>query len=262
MLSQFLKLFLVYLFFGATAQFTFAAKTAPLPFAPGEKTSFAITYFGATAGILDVEILPPTWEKGKERSEYAGRARTDSIFSLFYYLKNVYRSTVDKASGLPLRWSATLNETRQEGSTSQDFDQVKHQVRFLDNRIEKKKGKIVKNFIRDIPADSQDVISAVFHLRALPLALGKSFEVPVFIGEESCRLRVEVVREEELSTKIGTVPAYVLRPSLFKDGQWKEISETLMWIAKEHDRALVKVKAKVKVGSIIAYLRSFEPGKK
>jgi hypothetical protein len=244
------------------AVFSHASVPPSLPFSTGEKATYAITYFGATAGILDVEILAPSVENGKTWAEYSAKARTDSIFSLFYSLKNVYRSTVDSSTGLPIRWVATLDETRQQGTTSQEFDQTKRRVHFRDQRVDKKKGKIDKDFTKTIPTQSQDVVSAMFHLRSLPLAVGKSFEVPVFIGEEPCLLRVEVVNLEDINTKIGTVSAYVLKPSLLKDGQVKEIPDTLVWIAKDHDRALLKVKAKVKIGSIIAYLRSYEPGKK
>ncbi len=237
------------------------AALSPSPFLPGEKTSFSVTYFGATAGILDVEVLPPSMEKGKERQELSAKARTDSIFALFYRLRNVYRSTVDRVSGLPVRWVATLDESRQRGTTSQDFDHEKSKVSFKDHRVDEKKGPIDKEFTKDIPKGTQDVVSAIFHLRSLPLEVGKTFEIPVFIGEENCQLRAEVTAVENLSTKIGSIPAYVLKPYLMKEGQVKEIPETLIWISKESNRALLKVKAKVKVGSIIAYLRTYEAGR-
>jgi len=157
---------------------------------------------------------------------------------------------------------ATLDESRQEGTTSQDFDQSNKLVHFLDKRMDKKHGKIEKEFTKKISLETQDVVSAMFHLRGLPLERGKTFELPVFIGEEACQLRVEVVDKENLPTKIGDIPSFVIKPSLVKEGKVIDIPETSVWIAEEHDRALLKVKAKVKIGSIIAYLRSFEPGKK
>ena len=241
-----------------------AAPAAPaaVPFHPGEKTSYSITYFGATAGVLDLEVLPPTEENGRKRTELSAKARTDSIFSLFYRFQNLYRSTVDPLTGLPLRFLITHDETKHGGTVALEFDQAKKQVRYRDRREDRKTGaKLEKDSQHAVPAGTHDVVSVFFHARALPLEVGKKFDVPVFIGEESHLLRLEVEREEELPTKLGDFDTWVLRPSVLKDGQVKEVPETFLWIAKDKHRALVKLKAKVKIGSVVAYLRSYEEGK-
>lgn len=231
------------------------------PWRPGEKTSYSITYFGATAGVLELEVLPPTGEKGRRRTELSARARTDAIFSLFYRFRNLYRSTVDQKTGLPVRFVSTHDESKFEGTVTQEFDQARKKVLNIDRRVNRDSGaKIEKDILRDIPPGTYDMVSLFFHLRTLALETGKVFDIPVAIGEESHRLRVEVVKEEELSTKIGDYDTWVLKPSLLKDGQVKEIPETYVWIAKDKDRAMVKIKAKVKIGSVVAYLRSYEAG--
>jgi hypothetical protein len=106
------------------------------------------------------------------------------------------------------------------------------------------------------------VVSTLFFVRSLPLEVGKSFDIPIFVGEESFKARVRVESEEELPTKIGRIPSYVLKPSIVSaDGKLKEIPETLIWVGKTDDRPLLKVKAKVKVGSIIAYLMRYQSGR-
>lgn len=231
------------------------------PYHPGEKTSFSITYFGATAGILDLEVQPSVLEGGRKLTELSAKARTDSIFALFYSLKNLYRSSVDSVSGLPIRFVITHDETKFGGSVTQEFDHTKKKVTHLDRRIDRKESKnLEKTLVREIPAGTQDVVSVFFHLRALPLSKGKKFDVPVFIGEESCLLRLDVVEEETISTKIGEMPAYVVKPVLLKDGKEVAVPDTFIWISKAENRALLKIKAKVKIGSVVAYLRSYSPG--
>ncbi len=231
------------------------------PWLPGEKTSYSITYFGATAGILDLEVLPRTVEAGVKVSELSAKARTDSIFSLFYRFQNLYRSSVNSVTGLPLRFVTTHDETKLGGTVTQEFEHKKKKVTHLDRRIDRHSGqKIEKTLFKDIPSETQDVLSVFFHLRSLPLAVGKGFEVPMFIGEEIHRLRVEVIEEDTISTKIGEIPSFVLKPFLLKEGQVKEVPETFVWIARDKNRAMVKLKAKVKIGSVVGYLRSYEPG--
>jgi Protein of unknown function (DUF3108) len=245
-----------------TAAQASAAVKHPFSFPPGEKAVYQVTYFGATAGILEVETLPSSASSGREHSSFEALVRSDSIFSLFYRLKNVYQTSVDSETGAPLRFEAKLDESRQNGVTLQEFDQANHKVHFLDEREHSRKGKIHKEFVKEIAPDTQDVVSTLFYVRALPLEKGKSFDIPIFVGEESYRARVEVTGEEELPTKIGNIPSYVIKPSLVSaDGKVKEIPETQIWIGKENDHPLLKVKAKVKVGSIIAYLMNYQSGR-
>lgn len=231
-----------------------AASASGAPYSPGEKTSYSITYFGATAGVLDLQVLSLT--------ELSAKARTDSIFSLFYRFQNLYRSTVDEKTGLPRRFEITHDESKHGGVVTLEFDRAKRKVTYRDRREDRKTGaKLEKDSVHSVPDGIHDVVSVFFHARALPLAVGKKFEVPVFIGEESHLLQLEVDREEELPTKLGDFDTWVVRPALLKDGQVREVPETFLWIAKDRHRALVKIKAKVKIGSVVAYLRSYEEGK-
>lgn len=240
----------------------FPATGWAVPYLPGEKTSFSITYFGATAGILDLEVAPGPKEGGKALTDLVAKARTDSIFAIFYRLQNLYRSTTD-LNGVPLRFVITHDETKYGGTVTQEFDQAKKKVKHADRRIDRKKddARIERDVTKEILAGTHDVVSMFFHVRALPLAKGKSYDVPVFIGEDSHVLRLDVVGEEDLSTKIGEMPSFVVKPSVLKDGQAKEVPETFLWIAKDKNRALLKIKAKVKIGSVVAYLRSYTPGR-
>lgn len=240
--------------------FSLAWADTSAPFFGGEKTSFAITYLGATAGTVDLSIESLHAGEKKDQHIYSALARTDFVFSLFYSLKNTYTSEVEGATGIPLRFTARLDESRQSGETLQIFNEQKGKVRFKDNRQHKKKGLIQKEVVKDIPAGTYDVVSALFSLRRLPLSLGKKVQIPVFIGEELSYLGAEVVGEEKLPTKIGEIPSWILKPTLMKDGKEKEIPDSQLWIGKEGTHPILKIKAKVKIGSVIAYLRSYESG--
>lgn len=236
---------------------------ARAPYSSGEKAAYAITWFGATAGTLELEVLPPGTENGKPTTELQVKARTDFFFSLFYSLKNTYRSTADSATGLPIRFVISFDETKLGGTVTQEFDHANKKLLHKDRRVDRKEGSnLVKDLTQAIRPGTQDVVSVFFHIRTLPLAKGATFDLPVYIGEEALQLRVEVTGEEDLPTKIGDVPSWKLKPSLLKDGKPKEIPETLVWIAKAPPFAMVKLKAKVKIGSVVAYLKSFEPGGK
>jgi hypothetical protein len=242
-----------------TAYLAFAALPASaIPAKPssfnGEKSSYSITYFGVTAGSLEL-----TADSIEDHASYVAKARTDSIFSLFYRLRNRYETSVDLQSGLPTKFVATLDESRQKGTQTQEFDQTKRIVRLTDQRDLALKTDIERDFIKKLPTSTQDVLSALFHLRRLPLATGKTFEFPILIGEKPSLLSAHVIEIEELPTELGRISAFVIQPSIKVNGELKEIPETFLWIANDETRALLKVKAKVKIGSVVAYLQKFSP---
>jgi len=256
------KLLTVFVYFFGLGGFALSANsTKVVPYKSGEKVSYAITYYGATAGILDLEVLPPITIGEKKYNELLAKARTDAVFALFYRFQNKYRSTVEVSTGLPMRFLISHDEAKFGGTVTQEFDQKKHEVRHLDRREDRNTGKkIEKEFLKEILPATQDVVSVFYHLRSLPLEKGKFFDVPVFVGEESLLIRVEVTEEETLPTKLGDMPTYVLKPSLLKEGKPTEIPDTFIWIAKDKNRAMVKFKAKVKIGSVVGYLLSYSPG--
>lgn len=224
------------------------------PFNPGEKTVFALTYFGATAGTAEIsaEYTAKQWKLGV-------LAKTDPVFSLFYRVENKYESLVPAPDFSPSSMRATINESRQSGTTTQEFDRKKKSARFLDHRQDKKRGEILRDETFIVPEGTVDVISALFSLRRSALAMGQEVKIPVLIGREVSELVLKVEDQENLPTKIGSIDSWILKASVFKDGAAKAVPETQMWIAKSGPRQILKIKAKIKIGSVIAYLRSYSP---
>lgn len=234
-----------------------AAPKAPCEsFGPGEKTVFALTYLGATAGTTEIAVDAST----ANHWNFSARASSNSIFSLLYHLENNYASRTEAKKFEPEEFRATLDESRQSGSTTQIFEQKKRRVRLVDNRSHVKKGEIRADAFHSIPRGTQDVLSALFYVRRKKLELGTVVDLPVFIGEEVAALRLRVEAEETLPTKIGEIDAWVLKVSVMKEGTPSEIPDTYLWLEKAGAHAILKIKAKVKVGSFIAYLKSYSPG--
>ena len=75
-------------------------------------------------------------------------------------------------------------------------------------------------------------------------------------------VQLTVLRNEMLTTKIGERSAIVIKPEVPLDGALKIQGENLVWISNDPERILLKVDAKIKVGSIIAYLREHAYGDK
>jgi hypothetical protein len=106
----------------------------------------------------------------------------------------------------------------------------------------------------------QDGLSAFYYLRTLPLVVGKQYSFEVVNNGKLRNVRITVVRKESLPTKIGEIPAIVVKPEVMLDGVLKSYGDSFIWISDDPRRILLKIDAKIKVGSVIAYLREYSSG--
>jgi hypothetical protein len=229
-------------------------------FVTGERYQFDITYFGATAGELVLEMLPPKTVVERPVFHIRAIARTASVFSLFYRMNDVAESFMDATGLFSHKFSLKLDESMQQRDVLELYDQRKNVAHYWSKLDHKKKGKHQEQKEIEVKPFTQDGISAFYYIRTLPLELGKKYEFPVLTNGKIRDVRVEVIRREEISTKIGKVSALVLKPEVMLDGVLKTYGDSFVWISDDEQRRILKVDAKIKVGSIVAYLKDYQSG--
>jgi hypothetical protein len=227
---------------------------------PGERYRFDITYFGATAGELVLEILTPKVVADRSVYHIRGTARTTSVFSLFYRMNDVAESFMDSEGLFSHKFTLKLDESLQQRDLLELYDQRKHTVHYWSKLDHKKKGKKLDQFEIKTGPFAQDGLSAFMYLRTLPLKIGDVYEFPVVNNGKLRTVRVAVVRKENLKTKIGEIPAIVVKPDVVLDGVLKSYGDSFVWLSDDPRRILLKIDAKIKVGSVIAYLREYSSG--
>jgi hypothetical protein len=231
--------------------------TMPNFFRVGERYLFDITYFGATAGNLELQLLPEKVVDDRPTFHIRGTATTSSVFSLFYRLHDVAESFMDTTGLFSHKFSLKLDESLQTREVLELYDQKKHTAYYWSKLDSKRKGKVQDQF--EIPTEpfTQDGLSAFYYLRTLPLELGKTYAFPVVNNGKQRTVRVTAIRKEMLSTKIGELPAIVVKPEVVLDGVLSSYGDSFIWISDDDRRLLLKIDAKIKVGSVIAYLKEF-----
>lgn len=226
-------------------------------FKTGEWYLFDVTYFGATAGNLEMETLTNKVVNGRPCYHFQARATTASVFSLIYRMNDVAESFMDTETLITHKFSLRLDESLQQRELLELYDQKTKLAYYWSKLDHKRKGKM--NEKKEIPIDfyTHDGLSAFYFIRTLPLEIGKSFTFPVVTNGKIRTVRVTVDRKEVLQTRIGAIPAVVLKPEVVLDGVLKTYGDSYVWVSDDERRILLKVDAKIKVGSIIAYLRDY-----
>jgi len=234
--------------------------TMPPMFQQGEKYRFDITYFGATAGSLELELLEPKQINDRLSYHLRAIARSVSPFTLFYRLNDTVESFVDTEGLFSHKFTVNMDESAQKRDILELYDQKLHKVYYWSKLDHKKKGKHDEQAEIDSAPYTQDGLSAFYYLRTLPLEIGKSYEFPVVNNGKLRTVRVTAIRKEELKTKLGTFNTIVLKPEIALDGAIKTYGDSYVWITDDPRRILLKLDLKIKVGSVVAYLREHSDG--
>ena len=107
-----------------------------------------------------------------------------------------------------------------------------------------------------VQPDINDVISTLYYLRNNPKMnnLKKNDEVIMdmnFYDDEVYKFRLRFLGKEKVDTPLGEINTLIFRP-LVQDGRvFKEQESLTLWISDDENKIPVKIKASLRVGSLI-----------
>lgn len=231
-----------------------------IPFGPGEHTTMAITYMGVEAGTFELSVLPYKYVSGRKVFHLRGHGYSTAVFALFYRVDDVGESFMDYDGLFTHKFQLKVDESRQNRDLVEFYDQKAHVVHFWDKLVHTKKGLRITQFTKETMPYAQDAMTAAFYLRTLPLEVGKSYVYPMVTNGKVWQVKAKVLRKEELVTEIGKIPAIVIEPETSFEGVIKTTGKSFIWLSDDEHRNFLKIDAKVKIGSVIAYLKKLKQG--
>ena len=106
------------------------------------------------------------------------------------------------------------------------------------------------------PAGTQDALSAFYMVRTIPLKPGGRIEMPVCDEGTIYRLEAVVDGTDRVTTGIGEVKAWRIRPTLTDSAGRPQGRNLLLWISDDPGRLPVKIEAELAVGTFDLTLRA------
>lgn len=228
------------------------------PFTPGEKVVLTATYLNIQAGDISFEILP--FKMVNERKAYHLRLRivSSKTFNMFYAVDNTAETYLDYETMLP----QTLTYDGKESSRIREyrtfFDWAKMEAFQWRREVHKTKGESKKKLAWPIEPYTQNILSAVYYLRAFKLEPGKTYSFRVADEGKNYVFAAHVLRREKLSTDIGDFNTLVIQPDYKIDGKFTPAGTNTIWVTDDARKLPIRVEAKVKIGSFVAKLKSIE----
>jgi hypothetical protein len=230
------------------------------PFTENEKLSYIVSYFGAEAGKFTTTIGPFVQVNGKKAYRMSYSAHSSSVFSLFYAVDDKAETFVDYANLVPFGYTITARESKQVRDVKNFFNWQTMKVKHWDKKLKKgAKEPEEKNLEWDLLPYSQNVFSVPFYLRTFTMAVGKEFAVRVAHEGSNIIMRAKVLREEQLSTPVGKMDTWVLKPEFEINGAFKPVGDVFLWLSKDEHKYLVRIESKIKIGKIVVSLDKIGP---
>ncbi len=238
-------------------------RPSPVPFWIGEKMTLEITYIGMAAGEFTAEVLPTKKIGDRKVYHLKAHAKSSKVMNLFYSLNDTIQSFWDYDGLFSHRFHMLLDQTKVKRDSLELFDSAAKKVFYWDRKNHVTKGQSETKEYFDMTPFSQDSFSALYYLRTLPLAPGKTYAFPVVSEGKSWEAVVTVIRREMMDTPMGKRQCIVVRPQTRFQGVMKqERGPSYIWLTDDDRRFVVRLEAKVKVGSVAARLKEVEPGER
>lgn len=231
------------------------------PFRVGEKMSFDISYFRVTAGTLDLETKPFATVNGQKAYHFELTGKSNSFFSKVYAVDDKAVTYLSYDELVPLNLQISIKESKQLAETRTYFDWKAMRASYWQKKITQEKGERSKKIDWDLLPYSQNVISAAYYMRVFQYSLGKTLAFRVADEGKNIVFKGEVIRKERIETPVGEFDTIVLKPQLTVDGIFKPVGEILIWLTDDDRKFLVRLESKIKIGTVVAKLRSLDKGR-
>jgi hypothetical protein len=221
-----------------------------VPFRIGETLTYDVswsTYLTAGTAVATVKEKRPSFNSTAYYIVAEGRPTPllSKLYSLYYKLDTL----LDSYTLLPQRGSVYSEEGKRHRFKTTQFDRGAKKVLF-----EYKSDTTVKSDFATSPV-TQDALSAIYVLRAIPLKTGDRMTMPVSDNGINYKVQFEVGALERVKTPMGEPSALRVKLNVLDDKNQPVGRNITVWVADDARRLLVKLQADLPVGNFVLLLR-------
>lgn len=231
----------------------------------GEELIFSISYLGITAGKIRFTTEGGLKIAGQDALHFRAVFKTSRFYKYIYEADDQVETYVSADKFLPIKYSLVQRESSKDVDDLQLFDQEERKTYLFYKRFKKKNKQITKTEKEAFLSKYyQDFMSTIFFVRGLDLKKGDLYSFPVFTRGKYWRLKIKVADTNESIKVMGKwrkairLDAIALPP---KSDKKKKRSTISFWYSNDSERVFLKLKAKLKFGSIEGELEEYTPGR-
>lgn len=231
------------------------------PFRVGEEVTHDVNYFKVSAGSLKMKVDPFVTVNDQKAYSFKMLINTGGLFSSFYSVDDSVDIFMDYNSLVPSVFQLHVKESGQLREAKMLFNEKDNTATFWEKKVTKKDGEEEKKQHWDILPFTQNVYSAVFYMRFFQWEVGKEYAFRVGNDNENLTFSGKALRKEILDTKLGPMKSIVIQPNITLKGKFKSIGENLIWLSDDDRHYILRIEAKIKIGTLVSEVVEIKPGK-
>jgi hypothetical protein len=219
-----------------------------VPFRTGETLTYDVSwsnYLIAGSAVTTVKEKKPSFNS--IAYYIVAEGRTTPLLSKLYPVYYKLDTLVDAYSMLPQRGSVYTEEGRRHRYRTTLFDRAARTARF---EVQGEAATDLK-----VPPNTQDALSTLYALRAMPFKSGDRITMPVCDNGSIYKLLIDVGAVERVRTGLGDGAALRLSLTLVDAHDMPVGRNTAIWVSDDARRLPVKMQAELPVGSFSLILR-------
>jgi hypothetical protein len=216
-----------------------SAPAAPL-FSIGEVSEYSVRVNGIPAGSARLSLDSLVTVRGqpayKATLALAGRI-------LFFSLSDKYETWIDTTAQLSYRYKQTIRQTRHQADRL--FEIYPESLFFTLNGGPK----------QEATRNGLDELALVYFLRTQMFKPDTTYRFDRYFRPDRNPILLKVLRQEKVSTPLGTFDCVVIRPIIKTRGLFGEESQAEVWLSTGSLRDVVQIKTRVSVFSVVLTLK-------
>ena len=236
-----------------------SGRSGNLPFAVGE----TLTYEGKVGKIIrGIAIADLTFrvEQPQPGGDFVVKADARSKGTLTKLFRFSFQQDIESTfGGRDGRASLTKKRDVQKERIRESeavFDYKERRVTYTETDP-KEPMRPPRKIASEIFPETHDIVSAIYKLRTLPLAVGANFELNVSDSGLVYRIPVRITARERQKTAIGRVWCFRAEPAIFGPGRFIERDGSMIiWITDDERRIPVRSQVNTSIGRIEIKIKS------
>jgi len=222
-----------------------------VPFKVGETLTYDVSWSSyLTAGTASVAVKEKKPSYDSTAYYIVAEGRPTPLVSKLYTVYYKLDTLLDSYTLLPQRGSVYSEEGKRHRFKTTRFDRNARKIFFEYQADTTVKADFATSAV------TQDALSAIYVLRAIPLKAGDRMTMPVSDNGINYKVQFVVVGQERLRTPLGEQASWKLTLNVSDDKNIAVGRNVAIWISDDTRRLPLKLQADLAVGSFNLTLRS------
>jgi len=223
----------------------------PVPFRPGETLSYDVVWSTAsmTAGTATLSVRDKRASFGSTAYYIVGEGRSTPELAQLVSLYVKVDTLIDSYTLLPQRGSVYSDGNGRKRMTILSFNRETSTAQF-----EMQTTTVMKKDL-SIPPAAQDMLSALYVLRAMALEPGARISMPVCTGDVVYQVTATVGSRERVETGLGTLAAHRIATVITNAQGELVLPGMVLWVSADARRLPLRLQTDLAVGGFTLVLR-------